>query len=324
MANADRGELEGVVLDDRFRLGRMLGIGGTSVVFEARDLRTDSAVVVKVLRDMFAFNVELIRRIRREAEVARRVVHPGIVPVLEDGMLDDGSPYLVLERLDGECCARRLRRLGPMEPRHVAVIALRSAAILHACHARGYVHRDIKPEHIVLSSAPDGRLDVRILDFGVCASDRAPEDEKKSERGRVYGTPAYVSPEQARGKPDVDARADIFSLGTTMFELISGRVPFMGNNVANLLRRIIREDAPRLGLLMPELDLRYDAVVVRAMARAPQDRFSSARSFARALLPLVGERRVSERELASTVQHRPLRQDLTPTVREDLARLAVA
>ena len=324
MADADRRELEGVVLDDRFRLGRVLGIGGTSVVFEAQDLRSSSPVVVKVLRNMFAFNVELIRRMRREAEVARRVAHPGIVPVFEDGMLDDGSPYLVLERLDGECCARRLRRLGPMEPRHVAAIALRAAAILHAAHGRGYVHRDMKPEHIVLSSTSDGRLDVRILDFGVCASDRAPEAEKKAERGRVYGTPAYVSPEQARGKPDVDARADIFSLGTTMFEMIAGRVPFVGSNVANLLRRIIREDPPRLGLLLPDLDLRYDAVVVRAMARAPEERFTSARSFARALLPLVGDRRETEREIAATVQHRPQRQDLMPTVRGDLTRLAVA
>ena len=311
-------------MDGRYRLGRMLGIGGTSVVFEARDQQSNQAVVVKVLRDMFAFNVELIQRMRREAEVTRRVAHPGIVPVFEDGMLEDGSPYLVLERLDGECCARRLRRLGPMPPAHAAAIVLRAASVLHAAHAAGYVHRDMKPEHIVLSAASDGRLEVRVLDFGVCASDRAPEAEKASERGRVYGTPAYVSPEQARGKPDVDARADIYSLGTTMFEMIAGRVPFVGDNVANLLRRIIREDAPRLGLIVPELDLRYDAAVSRAMARAPRDRFSSARALARALLPLTGDRRNVEREIAATIKHRPERPELTETLRQDLAHLAVA
>ncbi|MCB9595673.1 MAG: serine/threonine protein kinase [Sandaracinaceae bacterium] len=324
MARADRAELSGILLDDRFQLGRTLGIGGTSVVFEADDLSTGQAVVVKVLRDMFAFNVELIRRMRREAEVAQRVMHPGIVPVYSEGMLDDGSPYLVLERLDGECCARLLRRIGPMEPRHVAAIALRAAAILHASHSRGYVHRDVKPEHIVLAATPDGFLDVRLLDFGVCASDTADEDERKAERGRVYGTPAYCSPEQARGKPDVDGRADVFSLGTTMFEMMSGRVPFVGDNVANLLRRIIREDAPRIGLLLPELDLRFDTVVTRAMARGPQDRFPSARAMARAMLPLVGDRRQTEHEIASMIRHRSPRQDLVPTVREDLAHLAVA
>lgn len=324
MAHADRAELQGVVLDGRWAVGRALGIGGTSVVFEATDLSTDTVVVVKVLRDMFAFNVELIRRIRREAEVARRVTHPGIVPVLEDGMLDDGSPYLVLERLDGECCARRLRRLGPLPAPHVAAIALRTSAILHAAHARGYVHRDIKPEHIVLSRTFDGALDVRILDFGVCASDRAPEEEREAERGRVYGTPAYVSPEQARGKPDVDPRADVFSLGTTMFELISGRVPFRGDNVQGLLRRIIREDAPRLGLMLPDLDLRYDSVVARAMSRAPEERFQSARALARGLLPLIGDRRATEAQIAADIRHRPASPDLVATLKSDDPQLAVA
>ncbi len=324
MTGAERAELTGEVLDQRFHLGRALGIGGTSVVFEADDLATGQAVVVKVLRDMFAFNVELIRRMRREAEVAQCVAHPGIVPVLSEGMLDDGSPYLVLERLEGECCARLLRRLGPLEPHHVAAIALRTAAILHAVHVRGYVHRDVKPEHVVLARTWDGRLDVRLLDFGVCAAENASEDERRAERGRVYGTPAYCSPEQARGKPEVDARADVFSIGTTMFELLSGRVPFTGDNVPNLLRRIIREDAPRLGLLLPELDLRYDSVVTRAMARAPEDRFGSARALARALLPLIGDRRTAERELAALVRHRPPHADSMETVREDLAHLAVA
>lgn len=326
MGHAERTELTGVTLDGRFRVGHALGIGGTSVVFEAHDHLTDTSVVVKVLREMFAFKVELVRRLCREAEVARRVVHPGIVPVFAEGMLDDGSPYLVLERLEGECVARRLRRTGPMEPRHVAAIALRTAAILHAAHGRGYVHRDVKPEHIVLSQRADGALDVRLLDFGVCTSARAPATERENERGRVYGTPAYVSPEQARGVPDVDGRADVFSLGTTMFEMISGRVPFLGSNVANLLRRIIREDSPRLGLLMPDLDLRYDALVSRAMAREPDQRFGSARALSRALLPLVGERRETEREIAATVEHRPARADLVATVRsvESQRSLAVA
>jgi len=320
MGHADRKELTGVVLDGRYRVGAALGIGGTSVVFEAYDLATATSVVVKVLRDMFVFNIELIKRLRREVEVARRVTHPGIVQVLADGMLEDGSPYLVLERLHGECIARRLRRLGPMNPAHVAAIALRTSSILHAVHTRGYVHRDVKPEHIVLAQRSDGSLDVRLLDFGVCASERASESEREEERGRVYGTPAYVSPEQARGVPEVDARADLFSLGVTMFEMMSGRVPYGGSNVANLLRQIIREDAPRLGLLLPDLDLRYDAVVSRTMARKHGDRIGSARALARALLPLIGDRREVEREIAATVRHRPDRADLVPTVLDERQR----
>ncbi len=322
MGCVEREELAGQVLDGRYLVVRPLGIGGTSVVFDAVRLSDDAPVVVKVLRDAFMFNTELIRRLRREAEVSRSVSHPGIARVLDEGLASDGSHYVVMERLDGECVARLLRRKGPLEPAMAAAITARAAAVLHAVHAAGYVHRDVKPEHIVLSRTSDGMLDVRLLDFGVCATSRSTEAERDAERGRVYGTPAYCSPEQASGRPEVDGRADVFALGICMFEMLSGRAPFLGSNVSNLLRRIIREDAPRVGLIRPELDLRYDSVVARAMARRTEDRFGSARAMARALLPLVGDRRAVEREVARTVNLRPARPDLVPTV--PATQLAVA
>jgi len=324
MGQTERRELYGATVGGRYRLGRPLGIGGTSVVFEAERASDGAQVVVKVLRDTFAFHSELVGRLRREAEVARAVAHPGIVPVLDEGMLDDGSPFIVLERLRGECVARLLHRRGPLPPEYVAAITVRAAAILHAAHAHGYVHRDVKPEHVVLDRTADGRLDVRILDFGVCASSRASAEEQEAERGRVYGTPAYVSPEQAAGKPEVDARADVFSLGTFMFEALTGRVPFTGKNVANVLRRILREDAPRVGLLLPDLDLRFDDVVSRALARKPEDRFPSARALARALLPLCGDRRAIEGELAQLVRSRAPRKELADTMPDTIVERAVA
>jgi serine/threonine-protein kinase len=217
-----------------------------------------------------------------------------------------------------------LHRRGPLPPAYVAAITLRAAAILHAAHAHGYIHRDVKPEHVVLDRTIDGYLDVRVLDFGVCASSRASQEERDSERGRVYGTPAYASPEQAGGKPEVDARADVFSLGTFMFEALTGRVPFTGPNVANVLRRIIREDAPRVGLLLPELDLRFDDVVSRALARSPEDRFPSARSLARALLPLCGDRRGTESEIARQLRSRTPRPELADTIVDPDQQRAVA
>ncbi len=324
MGQVERAELYGAVVGGRYRLGRPLGIGGTSVVFEAERLRDGAPVVVKTLRDTFAFHAELCRRLRREGEVARTVAHPGIVPVLDEGILEDGSPFLVLEQLGGECVARLLHRRGPLPPAYVAVITIRAAAILHAAHAQGYVHRDVKPEHIVLDRTPDGYLDVRVLDFGVCSSSRASEEEREAERGRVYGTPAYVSPEQAAGRPDLDARADVFALGTLMFEALTGRVPFSAANVASVLRRIIREDAPRIGLLLPELDLRFDDVVSRAMARRPEQRFASARALARALLPLAGERRRVEAELARVIRSRTPRPELADTIPDTQQHLRVA
>ncbi len=303
----ERAELRGRILDGRYRVGEVLGIGGTAVAFEAERLEDGEPVVVKVLRPSFVDNPDLVRRLRREGEVARTVVHPAIVSVFDEGILSgypgaDGSPYLVLERIHGECLQRVLRRVGVLAPDVVGAITMRVATVLHAAHQHGYVHRDVKPEHVFMDRAPDGSLRVRLLDFGVCASARAPKDERDREVGRVFGTPSYCSPEQASGNPDVDGRADVFGLGIVMFEAVTGRMPFSGSTVANLLRRIIREDAPRAGLMRHELSFAFDEVIARALARDPDERFHSMRALNRALSPLVADRPVVDRTLLSILR----------------------
>src|SRR5512139_3279105 len=213
MPSDERSELRDSVLEGRYRVGACIGVGGTGIVFETTRLVDRASLVVKTLRPTFAHNPDLIRRVHREAEVTRRVHHPGLVPILDVGHLPDGSPYLIMRRMGSESLKRYLRRRGTLEVAEVAVIVQRVAAILHLVHQAGYVHRDIKPEHILLDRGPEGHLSVSLLDFGVCASDFAGEDEKERERGRVFGTPCYVSPEQASGDPYVDGRADIFGLG---------------------------------------------------------------------------------------------------------------
>jgi serine/threonine-protein kinase len=319
----ERSEFVGKILDARYRVRGVLGIGGTAVVFEADRIEDGSSVVVKTLRPMFVDNPDLVRRLRREAEVARTVAHPGIVPVLDEGLLEDGTPYLVLERVYGECLATLLRRVGRLSPELVGVIATRVAAILHAAHARGYVHRDVKPEHIIMDTDPGGALRVRLLDFGVCAAKTAPADEREREVGRVFGTPSYVSPEQASGDPHVDPRADVFGLGVVMFEAVTGRLPFTGSTVANLLRRIICEDAPRAGLIRRDLPLPWDECIARALARVPDERFPSMRALARALAPLIGDRRAAEQRLVAILD--PRARDAVhaaPTRRDNAAAFA--
>jgi serine/threonine protein kinase len=322
MDGAERSELRGMILDERYRLGEVLGIGGTAVVFEAERIEDGADVVVKTLRPIFVDNPDLVRRLRREGEVSRTVGHPGIIPVIDEGTLPDGSPYLVLERARGECLARLLRRVGTLPPEVVGLIVIRIASILHAAHAHGYVHRDVKPEHVMMDRGIDGGLRVRLLDFGVCASDRAPEGERQREVGRVFGTPSYVSPEQASGDPDVDARADVFGTGIMMFEALTGRLPFTGSNVANLLRRIIREDAPRAGLIRHDLDFAFDECVARAMSRDIEQRFPSMRALARGLAPLVGDRRIAEERLLATLDARSMPVESVKTRRDDAVRAA--
>lgn len=313
MASRDeRSELVGQVLDGRYRVEASIGVGGTGVVFDATRLSDGQPVVIKTLRPIYALNPDLIRRLRREAEVTRRVQHPGIVPVFDEGTLEDGTPYLVMPFVEGEPMHVLLRRRGTLSVEETLCIAMRVCDILHAAHRMGYVHRDIKPEHIYLQRASNGGLKVKILDFGVCASDTAPLGEKERERGRVFGTPSYVSPEQAAGEPDVDSRADLFGLGVVMFEAIVGRLPFSGSTVTNLLRRIIAEDAPRLGLVCPRVPRDLDAVVARMLARDKNFRFSSARTLQRALGLYVMSRADAELRLAVSLQEFEARKRTEP------------
>lgn len=306
MICTERGDLKGTVLDGRYRIGTPIGVGGTGIVFSALRLDDERYVAIKVLRPSYVGHPDLGHRLRREAEVARAVDHPGIVPVLDEGTLPDGSPYIVMERVEGESLSRLLLRAGTLEVAESVALTMRVAAILHAVHREGYTHRDVKPEHVLLSSSAEGELVVRLLDFGVCASPTAPADERRRENGRVFGTPTYVSPEQASGNPNVDGRADVYGLGAMLFECLTGRVPFRASSVSALLMRIVSEDAPRCGAISSHIDLDLDAIVARCLARHVDDRFPSMRALARALVPHAGDRQAVERSLAAQVK--PLRK----------------
>jgi eukaryotic-like serine/threonine-protein kinase len=298
----ERDELRGQTLNKRYRVIRRIGIGGTGIVFEAQRLADGARMAVKTLRPCFIEHPDLGRRMQREAEVARRVRHPGIVPVLDEGALEDGSPYLVMPLLRGESLTRVLLRSQQLPVQSVALVIARVAAILHGAHCVGYVHRDVKPDHVLLDAGPRGELLVSLLDFGVCASADAPKDERDREQGKVFGTPSYVSPEQAAGNPDIDARADLFSLGVVMFEALCGRPPFADASVSKLLVRIIRDEAPRLSDVLPHVDTAIDDIVARLLARDPHDRFPSARALTRALTPQIGERGRAEARLGGSLR----------------------
>lgn len=298
MHTTERAELRGTWLGERYRIDRCLGIGGTGVVFEAAHAGDGRPVVVKTLRPRFAHNPDLGRRLRREAQVARAVQHPAIVPVADEGSLVDGSPYLVMDRVEGESLAQLLRREGTLRIDETIAIVRRVASVLHASHAAGFVHRDVKPEHVMLTRDAHGELAVYLLDFGVCAASDAPEGERERERGRVFGTPSYASPEQASGNPEVDSRADVFAVGVMVYEALSGQVPFTGSDVTALLRRIIHEDAPRLALATDGVAMDLDAVVARALKRTREERFPTMRALSRALAPWAGDTVAAERLLA--------------------------
>jgi serine/threonine-protein kinase len=315
----ERSELRGQLLDGRYRIGNAIGMGGTGIVYEAERLATLERVVVKMLRPTHSGNPDLMSRVLREVEVARRVFHPGIVPVIDHGTLYDGSPYLVMKHMRSESLSSYLQRCGPLNTRQISVIVARLSSILHSVHRHGYVHRDIKPEHILLNRGGCGELDVHLLDFGVCAADTAPPDERARERGRVYGTPNYASPEQASGNPFVDARADLFGIGITMFEALTSKLPFTGSDVTAVLRRIIGEDAPRARHLSPHVDDQMDGLIAKLLSRNPAGRHPSARALMRALDPWLQDRVATERVLAATLHVAPDTSSIRPTAQHDMA-----
>jgi serine/threonine protein kinase len=303
MVGGERSELRGQIIEGRYRVGARIGIGGTGVVFEAERIEDGASVVIKTLRPCFVDHPDLGRRLRREAEVSRNVGHAGIVPVFDEGTLDDGSPYIVMDRVHGESLSKLLLRRGTLTCEETSAIAIRVCSVLHASHQQGYVHRDVKPEHVILDRDEGGNLVVHLLDFGVCSSPTAPADEREREDGRVFGTPSYVSPEQASGHVDIDGRADLFSLGILIFECLTGKQPFRASNVSNLLLRIIREDAPMVDEhCVEDLPPGFSAVVQKCLARDVDSRFASARAVARALVSYAEDRVAIERYVASNLR----------------------
>jgi eukaryotic-like serine/threonine-protein kinase len=234
-----------------------------AVVYLARDTDLGRPVAVKVLADNLADDLDLRRRFVREARLAARLSHPNVVGVYDAGE-DDDRPYIVMECVDGESLAERLRRDGPLEPALVTELALQACAGLEHAHRAGLIHRDVKPANLLLTS--DGTL--KIADFGIA---HAAEGTRLTEVGTVLGTAAYLSPEQAYGEP-VTPASDLYSLGACLYELLAGRPPYGYETLGELLARRQAGAPPRLeGVPSP-----LEAAIVRCLALEPADRPPSA------------------------------------------------
>ncbi len=271
-----------MVLDGRYRILATIGTGGSGAVLEAERLTDGKLVALKVLQSSAVGHADFARRLRCEAEVGRSLRHPGIVRCSDEGTLPDHSPYLVMERLRGESLSALLWRLGPLQVPYACAIGARIASVLHTVHAHGYVHRDLKTEHVWLSRGADGGLTVHLLDFGVCLPPDA-DNRFPDKPNELFGTPGYMSPEQARGDV-VDGRSDLFALGVVLFETLTGELPFHGANAAVLLRRTIEERAPYVGALRKDVPQDLAQCLARLLDPEPSARMPNARSTERALL----------------------------------------
>jgi serine/threonine protein kinase len=247
----------------RFELEALAQAGGMGAVYRARDLSSGEAVAVKLLRSP---GVAHEARFAREAALLAALPHPAIVRHVAHGRTAGGDLYLAMEWLEGEDLASRLTR-GPLAVDEALGLSRRIAEGLAALHARGVVHRDLKPGNLFLVG---GRADaVKILDFGIA---RAGAVAAITRTGVLMGTPGYTAPEQARGAREIDARVDVFALGCVLFECLAGRPAFSGDHVMAVLAKILLEEPPRLGELGGQAPPELDALVARLMAKEPDGR----------------------------------------------------
>lgn len=269
---------EGRLVGGRYRLAEVIGVGGMATVHRAIDTRADRSVAIKLLRREVIADTDIAMRFRREALAATVLRHANIVACLETGT-DDGQPFLVMELIEGEDLAARLRRLGRISPSEAARIALDVARALGVAHLRGIVHRDVKPGNILL--ARDGRA--MVTDFGIA---RLAADTEGAIPGTTLGSVHYFSPEQAQGATTTGA-SDVYSLGLVLYEALTGHRAWRGETTAALAAVRIGADAPSPRVVRPEVPAALDAVVVRALDPDPMRRFASGVAMAAALEPIV-------------------------------------
>jgi serine/threonine-protein kinase len=286
-SRSDSAAALGTVLVGRYRLDAVLGAGAMAEVFRATDTLAGRSVAVKILRGQTANSREAVARLKREGEVLGALRHPAIVAV-EAAYELDGGVFLVMELLEGETLGARMKR-GVMTPMELAPVVAGVAAGLAAAHAQNVVHRDLKPDNIFLvpdaQSGREGAIRVKLLDFGIS---KVWYGEKLTQTGQVLGTPRYMSPEQLGAERDVDPRIDVYALGVILYEALAGTPPFLATTPTDLIVAILHGKVAPLRSVRPELSPAIEAVVMRAMARARDARFGSARELADAFLDAAG------------------------------------
>jgi len=284
-----------LLLDKRYRIIRLLGEGGMGSVHLAEHVGLNKRVAVKFLHLELAGQDDVVKRFDQEAKVAASIRHKNIIEVYDLGLSADGDPFLVMEYLEGESLASLMKRSGPMDVGAACAVMEPTLLALQAANRQGIIHRDLKPENIFLAHQPDEPPVVKIIDFGLSKITTSSPDMSCTQTGSILGTPAYMSPEQARGAPNIDHRTDLYSLGTMLFEMLTGALPYAGNNFTEFFAKLLTEEPRAPRDVYPGFPPEAEPILRKALRKSPDERFQSASEMLEALKTLSGFDRRDER-----------------------------
>jgi serine/threonine protein kinase len=271
----------GELIAERYELNELVGTGGMSSVYKAHDRLLERTVALKVLHERFMTDDDHVERFKHEARAVAQLSHPNIVTVIDRGERD-GRQFIVFEYVDGENLKALVVREAPLAEREAVRLVLQIARALAFAHQHGLIHRDVKPQNVLL---PEGG-EVKVTDFGIARS--LDVEAGITQTGTVMGTSDYIAPEQARGVK-ATAQTDVYALGIVLYELLTGEVPFTGDNFVAVAMQHINSPVPSVRELRPDVSPRLDAAVRRALAKSPRDRFASMDSFAAELQASLAE-----------------------------------
>jgi serine/threonine-protein kinase len=295
---------EGDIVGDKYRVERVLGIGGMGVVVAARHLELDEPVAIKFLLPQVLANRAAVARFAKEARAAVKIKGEHVARVLDTGKLSTGAPYIVMEYLDGRDLGTVIAERGPLSVEEAITFVLEACEAIAEAHCLGIVHRDLKPANLFLIRRPDGTPSVKVLDFGISKAkgDRDSPDGVTTTSA-VMGSPMYMSPEQMRSSRDVDARSDIWSLGVILYELLTLEPPFAGDSLPALVLRIADGPPRPLRSALPAAPERLEAIILRCLEKDPNRRFQSVAELAEGLAELApASARVSATRIAGILR----------------------
>jgi eukaryotic-like serine/threonine-protein kinase len=276
----------GQIIAGRYRVEHLLGQGGMGVVVAATHTALDDTVAIKFLMPSISSSPATVARFLREAQAAGKIKSRHVARVIDFGALDSGVQFMVMEHLEGMDLGRVLKERGAVDVALASRYALETCEGLAAAHALGIVHRDIKPGNLFLARGPGGAEEIKLLDFGISKVEPT-SPESLTRTHTAMGSPCYMAPEQMRSAREVDTRADQWSLGVVLFELVTGRVPFQAESLPELCSLVLEGTAPPVRSIKPELPERLERLLARCLARRREDRYADVGELSRELAPLT-------------------------------------